>query len=141
MPQLERCSAGGKIFYRLSHKFVPFRRTRFAYLNQQLDLKKKIIAPNWPTFLRVFSRSPRIKKKRSSSQHLQTAAQEKICTVMDSLGGQNFGGKRHPCPPPWLWPWVQILGRLIRTQCCQRLGIAATFFRKWLCCPGAMTRR
>ena len=28
-----------------------------------------------------------------------------------------------------------------RTQCCQRLATAATFLRKKLCCPGAMTRR
>ena len=27
-----------------------------------------------------------------------------------------------------------------RTQCCQRLATAATFFRKELCCPDAMSR-
>ena len=36
---------------------------------------------------------------------------------------------------------VQISGRSNQTQCCQRLATAATFLRKELCCPGAMTRR
>ena len=34
-----------------------------------------------------------------------------------------------------------MLGRSNRTQCCQRLATAATFLRKELCCPGAMTQR
>ena len=36
---------------------------------------------------------------------------------------------------------VQISAQSNRTQCCQRLATAATFLRKKLCCPGAMTRR
>ena len=36
---------------------------------------------------------------------------------------------------------IQISGRSNWTQCCQRLAAALTFFRKELCCPGAMTRR
>ena len=111
-------SWGGKIFCRWGHKFVPFRKTRIAYLNQQVDAdlrKKKVIAPNWPSFFRVFCRSPlplkrrssivgltfRVfcrsptnKKKRSSSQHFQNATGEKFRTIMESLVG------RRPPPPP-----------------------------------------
>ena len=36
---------------------------------------------------------------------------------------------------------VQISGRSNRARCYQRLATAATFLRKELCCPGAMTRR
>ena len=37
--------------------------------------------------------------------------------------------------------WHSNLGRSNRTQCCQWLTAAATFLRKKLCCPGAITRR
>ena len=83
---LERCPKGGdKFFCRWSDKFVSFRRTRIAYLHQQVDAnlqkkghrpnwhtflrmpcrspKEKVISPNWPTFYRVFCRYPTIKKR------------------------------------------------------------------------------
>ena len=43
VPQLERSTRAGKIFCMWGHKFVPFRSTRIACLNQQVatDLKKK----------------------------------------------------------------------------------------------------
>ena len=70
--------------------------------------RKKVIAPNWPTFLRGICRSP-AQKKKSSSQHFQTAARGKFSHILHYYG--QFGGARWAvwgseifvwgAPPPW----------------------------------------
>ena len=87
---------------------MPFRRTRIAHLNQQVDAdfqkkghraklayffpsflsvrKKRVIEPYWPTFLSVSYN----KQKTSSSQHLQTAARENFLHILHYYG--QFGG-------------------------------------------------
>ena len=101
---------------------MPFRISRIAYLDQQVaaDLKKKVIAPNWPTFLRVFCWSLKQKRKNGYRAYILKLPQGKKSCIFRTVCGLfrehtwQFGGKKFrgavpmpQPPPPWLRPCLE----------------------------------
>ena len=108
---------GGEQFFCMwGHKFLVLQVASKLLLRPPQKKEKKVIAPNWPTFLCWSPKKQ--KKKRSSSQHLQTAARKKFRifrTIIDSLGGTlgSLGtkvfvwGAPPSLAPPWLRPCLR----------------------------------
>ena len=86
VPQLERCCQAGKISFWGGQKFwVGLLFSQFSVDLQKK--KKKVIAPNWSTFLRVFCWSP--KKKKVISPNCSTYFLVFCCFPKKNLLSRN----------------------------------------------------
>ena len=104
-----KCFAGG------ATNLCLFVEHELLILISELICKKKVIAPNWPTFVGVFCRSPKKKeviapnwpiflsvssnKKGHRANIFKLPLGKKFRTIMGSLG------RRRPLAFPWLRPW------------------------------------